>query len=50
MRKNSPPPRIEMTSSSRNPKSPIDNWQDRWFLVPIKEILDFEEELAGAKL
>lgn len=22
---------------------------DRWFLVPIKEIVDFEEELAGAK-
>jgi carbamoyl-phosphate synthase large subunit len=22
---------------------------DRWFLVQIKEIVDFEEELAGAK-
>jgi hypothetical protein len=22
---------------------------DRWFLVRIKEIVDFEEELAGAK-
>jgi hypothetical protein len=22
---------------------------DRWFLVLIKEIVDFEEELAGAK-
>jgi len=22
---------------------------DRWFLVQIKEIMDFEEELAGAK-
>ena len=23
---------------------------DRWFLVQIKEIVDFEEELAGAKI
>jgi len=23
---------------------------DRWFLVLIKEIVDFEEELAGAKI
>ena len=22
---------------------------DRWFLVQIKEIVDFEEEVAGAK-
>ncbi len=22
---------------------------DRWFLVQIKELVDFEEELAGAK-
>lgn len=22
---------------------------DRWFLVQIKEVVDFEEELAGAK-
>jgi carbamoyl-phosphate synthase large subunit len=22
---------------------------DRWFLVQIKEIVDFEEEMAGAK-
>ena len=22
---------------------------DRWFLVQVKEIVDFEEELAGAK-
>jgi len=22
---------------------------DRWFLVQIKEIVDFEEELAGAR-
>lgn len=32
-----------------NPKSAFRNWPDRWFLVPIKEIVDFEEELAGAK-
>jgi len=33
----------------RNPKSEIRNRQGRWFLVQIKEIVDFEEELAGAK-
>jgi hypothetical protein len=34
--------------SIRNPKSEIRNRQGRWFLVQIKEIVDFEEELAGA--
>ena len=38
-----------MTASIRNPKSAFRNWQGRWFLVQIKEIVDFEEELAGAK-
>jgi hypothetical protein len=38
-----------MTASFRNPKSEIRNWQGRWFLVQIKEIVDFEEELAGTK-
>jgi hypothetical protein len=33
----------------RNPQSEIRNRLDRWFLVQIKEIVDFEEELAGAK-
>ena len=33
--------------SIRNPKSEIRNRQGRWFLVQIKEIVDFEEELAG---
>jgi len=32
------------TRTSPRPKS-----ADRWFLVQIKEIVDFEEELAGAK-
>jgi hypothetical protein len=27
--------------------SPFRTRQDRWFLVQIKEIVDFEEELAG---
>ena len=39
----------EMNSSIRNPKSEIRNRAGRWFLVQIKEIVDFEEELAGAK-
>jgi hypothetical protein len=38
-----------MFFSIRNPKSAIGNWHGRWFLVQIKEIVDFEEELAGAK-
>jgi hypothetical protein len=38
-----------MNFSIRNPKSQIGNQQDRWFLTQIKEILDFEEELAGVK-
>jgi hypothetical protein len=38
-----------MNSSIRNPKSEIRNRAGRWFLVQIKEIVDFEEELAGAK-
>jgi hypothetical protein len=33
----------------RNPQSEIRNRLDRWFLVQIKEIVDFKEELAGAK-
>ena len=35
--------------SIRNPGSEIRNRLDRWFLVQIKEIVDFEEELAGVK-
>jgi hypothetical protein len=38
-----------MSFSIRNPKSEIRNRQGRWFLVQIKEIVDFEEELAGAE-
>jgi hypothetical protein len=38
-----------MTASFRNPKSAFRNRQDRWFLVQIKEIVDFEEELAVVK-
>jgi hypothetical protein len=38
-----------MTFSIRNPKSEIRNQQGRWFLTQIKEIVDFEEELATAK-
>jgi len=38
-----------MASPIRNPKSAFRNRQVRWFLVQIKEIVDFEEELAGAK-
>jgi hypothetical protein len=38
-----------MTASIRNPKSEFRNRQGRWFLVQIREIVDFEEELAGAK-
>jgi hypothetical protein len=33
-----------MTTTSLRPKS-----ADRWFLVLIKKIVDFEEELAEAK-
>jgi len=36
-----------MTSSIRNPKPEIRNRQGRWFLVQIKEIVDFEEALAS---
>jgi hypothetical protein len=35
-----------MNASFRNPKSAFRNQQGRWFLVQIKEIVDFEEELA----
>jgi hypothetical protein len=38
-----------MTASILNPKSAFRNWPDRWFLAQITEIVDFEEELAGAK-
>jgi len=38
-----------MTTQIRNPKSAIRSRQGRWFLMQIKEIVDFEEELAGAK-
>jgi len=38
-----------MTASIRNPKSAIRNRQGRWFLVQIKEIVDFEGELASEK-
>jgi hypothetical protein len=37
------------TLSFRTPHSEIRNRQGRWFLVQIKEIVDFEEELAWAK-
>jgi hypothetical protein len=38
-----------MNCSFCNPESEIRNRQGRWFLVQIKEIVDFEEELATAK-
>jgi hypothetical protein len=38
-----------MKCSFCNPKSAFRNRRCRWFLVQIKEIVDFEEELAGAK-
>ena len=38
-----------MTATFRNPKSAFRNRPRRWFLVQIKEVVDFEEELAGAK-
>jgi|GEM_PF-4986361 hypothetical protein len=38
-----------MTISIHNPKSAFRNCQGRRFLTQIKEIVDFEEELAGAK-
>lgn len=37
------------TCSFRTPISAFRVCLDRWFLVQIKEIVDFEEELAGAK-
>jgi hypothetical protein len=37
-----------MNPSFRNPNPAFDNWADRWFLTQMKEIVDFEEELAGA--
>ncbi|HLZ54876.1 MAG TPA: hypothetical protein VKS19_10390, partial [Verrucomicrobiae bacterium] len=37
-----------MQPGLRNPKSEIHHRQGRWCLMRIKEILDFEEELAGA--
>jgi len=39
----------EMTFSIHNPKSQIGNQQDRRFPTQIKEIVDFEEELATSK-
>jgi hypothetical protein len=36
-------------SSFRAPRSEFRVHFGRWFLVQIKEIVDFEEELAGAK-
>ena len=33
----------------RNPQSQIRNQQDRWFLVQIKEIVDFEMALSTAQ-
>jgi hypothetical protein len=38
-----------MNCSFRNPKSAFRNRRGRWFLVQIEEIVDFEEELVGAK-
>jgi len=35
--------------SIRKPKSEIRNRLCRWFLVQIKEIVDFEEELATSR-
>jgi len=35
--------------SFRTPNSAFRVYHGRWFLVQIKEIVDFEEELAGAK-
>jgi hypothetical protein len=37
-----------MNCSFSNPKSEIRNQQGRWFLVQIKEIVDFEEEFTNA--
>ena len=36
-------------ASIRIPKSEIRNRQDRWFLMQIKVIVDFEEELAATE-
>jgi len=41
--------RFPRAASIRNLKSALRNQQGRWFLVQIKEIVDFEEELAEAK-
>jgi hypothetical protein len=38
-----------MTATFRNPKSAFRNRPHPWFLVQIKEIVDFEEELASAR-
>jgi len=40
-----------MTAASlfRTPNSAFRICPARWFLVQIKEIVDFEEELAGAR-
>jgi hypothetical protein len=35
--------------SFRTPHSAFRVYEGRWFLVQIKEIVTFEEELAGAK-
>jgi hypothetical protein len=37
------------TSSFRAPRSEFRVCPGRWFLTQIKEIVDFGEELAGAK-
>ena len=38
-----------MTASFHNPQSEIRNQPDLWFMGLIKEIVNFEEELAGVK-
>jgi hypothetical protein len=38
-----------MNALIRKPQSQLRIRPGRWFLVQIKEIVDFEEELAGAK-
>jgi hypothetical protein len=39
---------MNATSSFRTPRSEFRICSGRWFLVQIKEIVDFEEELASA--
>ena len=40
---------MKPSSLFRTPHSEFRICLGRWFLVQIKEIVDFEEELAGAK-